>query len=89
MTGPEKTDLIYAKYTYSYYGICLLTCMYYTKFADFIEILNCIHGKIFVTILIKYRKLLHLIKDSKLGQNLLVDKNDFLRLSYIYNFYIV
>ena len=39
-----------------------------------------------VKYLIKYRKLLHLIKVSKLGQNLLVGS---LRPSYIYNFYVV
>ena len=55
-----RRDLIlstYAKYTYSYYGICLLICTCHTKFADFTEILMkfSIHGKIFVAILFKYR----------------------------------
>ena len=52
MTGPEKTGLIYPKYTCSYYGIYLLIYMRYAKSLNLIEILkdSCIHDDILDTI---------------------------------------
>ena len=50
VTGPEKTGLIYTKYTYSYYGPYLLFCINYAisvNCFEFIRILY-IYGKICV-----------------------------------------
>ena len=76
VTRPEKTSLIYKKYTCSYYGEYLLFCTCYIKSASFIEFLLecCMYDDIFVKIL---RKLLH-FKVSKLNQILCVDKIGFL-----------
>ena len=53
MTGPEKTGLIYTKYTYSYYGGYLLFCVCYPITVSCIAFLRilCIYGEICVTIL--------------------------------------
>ena len=40
VTRPEKTSLIYTKYTYSYYGIYLFVCVCYTKSVSLIEFLR-------------------------------------------------
>ena len=40
MTGPEKTGLIYTKYTYSYYGAYLLFHVCYPNSVSFIEFLR-------------------------------------------------
>ena len=52
VTGPEKTGLIYTKYTHPYYGIYLFFCVCYLNSVSFIEILRifCIYGEIFVKI---------------------------------------
>ena len=52
VTGPEKTGLIYTKYTHPYYGIYLFFCVSYLNSVSFIEILRifCIYGEIFVKI---------------------------------------
>ena len=52
VTGPEKTGLIYTKYTHPYYGIYLFFCVCYLNFVSFIEILRifCIYGEISVRI---------------------------------------
>ena len=53
VTGPEKTGLIYAKYTHSYYGECHFLCSCYLISASFIEFLRilCIPDKVCVMIL--------------------------------------
>ena len=52
VTGPEKTGLIYTKYTHPYYGIYLLLCVCYPNSVSFIEILRifCIYGEMIVKI---------------------------------------
>ena len=40
VTRPEKTSLIYIKYTYLYYDIYLFFCVRYTKSVIFIEFLR-------------------------------------------------
>ena len=52
MTGPEKTGLIYTKYTDPYYGIYLFFCVCYLNSVSSIEILRIvyIYGEIFITI---------------------------------------
>ena len=49
VTGPEKTGLIYTKYTHPYYGIYLFFCVCYLNSVSFIEIFS-IYGEIFVKI---------------------------------------
>ena len=48
VTEPEKTGLIYIKYTHPYYGIYLFFCVRYLNSVSFIEILRifCIYGEI-------------------------------------------
>ena len=62
MTGPEKTGLIYIKYTYSYDGAYLLSCKCYPNSVSFIEFLRnfCMYGKICVRILYNQNELLNL-----------------------------
>ena len=86
MTGPEKTGLIYIKYTYSCYGAYLLTCASYPNSVSFIKFLRnvYIYGEIRVRILCNYNELLNL-KDRNLGQILSVDKTCFLRPGHIYS----
>ena len=76
MTGPEKTGLIYTKYTSLYDDTYLLLGMCYTKPVSFINfhMVCCIYDEIFDTILIKDNKLLHII----IGEILHVDKIGFL-----------
>ena len=52
VTGPGKTDLIYTKYTCSYYGTYILFCVCYPKSVIFIEFLMdfCICNDIVDTI---------------------------------------
>ena len=52
VTGPEKTGLIYTKYTHPYYGIYLFFCVCYLNSVSFIEILRIvwIYSEIFVKI---------------------------------------
>ena len=76
VTGPdhEGIDLIYTKYTCSYYGIYLLFYMCYAKSVNFVEFLMDfgISDDILVTVLIIDKKLLH-FKPSQLGQILCVN----------------
>ena len=53
VTGPEKTGLIYTKYTYSYYGAYLFFRVCYPHFVSFIEFLRilCLYKEIYVKIL--------------------------------------
>ena len=62
VTGPEKTGLIYIKYTYSCYGAYLLTCASYPNSVSFIKFLRTfyIYGEIRVRILCNYNELLNL-----------------------------
>ena len=80
MTGPEKTGLIYTKYTYSYYGAYLFFCVCYPNSVSFIEFLRilCIYDELCVKILFCQDEILH-FKDRNLGQILRVDKTCFLR----------
>ena len=41
VTGPEKTGLIYTKYTYLYYGAYLFFRVYYPNSVSFIEFRLC------------------------------------------------
>ena len=61
VTGPEKTGLIYTKYTHPYYGIYLFICVCYLHSVSFIEILRIvsIYGEIFVKIVCWQNELLH------------------------------
>ena len=90
VTGPGKTDLIYTKYTCSYYGTYLLFYMCYPISVSFIEFLMefCIYDDILDTIWITDKKLLH-FKLSKLGKILHVDKTSFPRPSHIYYHYYI
>ena len=85
VTGTEKIDLIYTKYTCSHYGTYLLFCMCYSKLVHFTELIMdfCIHDNVVDTIQITDKKLLH-FKLSKSGDILCVDKNIFPRLGHIY-----
>ena len=69
VTGPEKTGLIYAKYTCSYYGTYLVFWMCYSQSVSFIEspIDFCMHDKTCVIIQSTIKKVL------QLGQILHVD----------------
>ena len=53
VTGPEKTGLIYIKYTYVYYGVYLLLYKSYPDSVSFIEFLRifCMYDEICVGIL--------------------------------------
>ena len=53
VTGPEKTGLIYTKYTYSYYGAYLFFCVCYANSVSFIEFLRilCLYQEICVKML--------------------------------------
>ena len=84
MTGPEKTGLIYIKYTYLHYGTYLLFYKSYPISVSFIEFLRivCIYDEISVGILCNKNELLNL-KDQNLGQILSVDKTCFLRPGHI------
>ena len=86
MTGPEKTGLIYTKYTYLYYGAYLFFCVCYPHSVSFIEFLRilCIYGELCVKILFCHDEILH-FKDRNLGQILHVDKTCFLRPGHIYS----
>ena len=61
VTGPEKTGLIYTKYTRPYYGIYLFFCVCYLNSVSFIEILSisCIYGEFFVKMVCWQNELLH------------------------------
>ena len=85
VTGPEKTGLIYTKYTYSYYGAYLFFCVCYPNSVSFIEFLRilCIYDERCVKILFCHDEILH-FKDPNLGQILRVDKTCFLRPGHIY-----
>ena len=62
VTGPEKTGLIYTKYTYSYCGIYPLFCACYPISVSFTEFpgIFCIYNEICVEILCPQNELLHL-----------------------------
>ena len=86
VTGPEKTGLIYTKYTYSYYGANLFFCVCYPNSVNFIEFLRilCIYDELCVKILFCHDEILH-FKDRNLGQILHVNKTCFLRPGHKYN----
>ena len=80
MTGPEKTGLIYTKYTYSYYGAYLFSVH---AIHILLVLLNFTHIIIMKFVLKCYQdEILH-FKDQNLGQNLHVDKTCFLRPGHI------
>ena len=74
VTGPEKTGVIYTKYTCSYYGTYILFCICYATYIDFIEFL----GDFCVTIRWHFRYntdyWYKVIRSQKLGQILHVGK---------------
>ena len=80
MTGPEKTGLIYTKYTYLYYGAYLFFRVCYPNSVSCIEFLRilCIYDEDCVRMLCSQDEILH-FKDQNLGQILRVDKTCFLR----------
>ena len=80
MTGPEKTGLIYIKYTYSYYGAYLSFCTLYLNSVNFNKQLRIFFtcDKICSNILCLEKKLFN-SKNSKFAQILHVDKTCFLR----------
>ena len=80
MTGPEKTGLIYIKYTYSYYGAYLSFYTLYLISVNFNEQLRiiCTCDRICINILCLEWKLFN-FKNSKFAQILHVDKTCFLR----------
>ena len=84
MTGPDKTGLIYAKYTHSYYSVYLFLCSCYLISVSFIKFLRIFstHDEICVMILCCYVEIFH-FKDLNVGPNLLVDKTCFLRPGHI------
>ena len=86
VTGPEKTGLIYTKYTYSYYGVYLFFCVCYPNSVSFIEFFRilCIYDELCLKILFCSDEILH-FKDRNLGQILRVDKTCFLRPGHIYS----
>ena len=61
VTGPEKTGLIYTKYTYSYYGAFLFFCVCYPNSISFIEYLRslCIYDEVCIKILFCHDEILH------------------------------
>ena len=83
VTGPEKTGLIYIKYTYSYYGAYLSFSTLYFNSVSFNKQLRifCTCVKICIIMLLK----LFNFKNSKFGQILRVDKTCFLRPGHIFN----
>ena len=86
VTGPEKTGLIYAKYTHSYYSVYLFLCSCYLISVSFIKFLRIFstHDEICVMILCCYVEIFH-FKDLNVGPNLLVDKTCFLRPGHNYH----
>ena len=90
VTGPEKTGLIYTKYTYSYYGAYLFFRVCYPNSVSFIEILRivCLYQEMCVKMLCCQDEILH-FKNQHLGQILRVDKTCFLRPGHIYFFKIL
>ena len=85
MTGPEKTGLIYTKYTYLYYGAYLYFRVCYPNSVSFIEFLRilCMYDEICVKMLCSQDEIWH-FKDRNLGQILHVDKTCFLRPGHIF-----
>ena len=85
VTGPEKTGLIYIKYTYSYYGPYLSFYTLYLNSVNFNKQLRifCICDKICINILCLEQKLFN-FKSSKFAQTSHVDKTCFLRPGHIY-----
>ena len=62
VTGPEKTGLIYTKYTRSYFGAYLFFCVCYLISVSCIEFLRilCIYDEICVEMLCCHIEILHL-----------------------------
>ena len=89
VTRPEKTGLIYIKYTCPYYGIYLLFCVCYLNSVRFIKFLRifCMYDEICVKIVCFQNELLH-FEDWNFGQFLRVDKTCFLRPGHISSNYI-
>ena len=69
VTGPEKTGLMYTKYTYSYYGAYLFFHVCYPNSVSFIEFLRilCLYKEICVKMLCCQDEILH-FKDQNLDQ---------------------
>ena len=84
VTVPEKTGLIYTKYTYSYYGADLFFCVCYPNPVSCIKCLRilCIYDEICIKMLRCQDEILH-FNDQKLCKILRVDKTCFLRPSHI------
>ena len=84
VTGPEKTGLIYIKYTYSYYGEYLSFNTLYFNSVNFNKQLRncCTYDEICINILSSQQELSS-YKYSKFGQILRVDKTCFLRPGHI------
>ena len=62
VTGPEKTGLIYTKYTYLYYGTYLLSCVRYPISVSCIGFFRivCIYDEVCVKMLCCEVEILHL-----------------------------
>ena len=86
VTGPEKTCLIYTKYTCSYYGTYILFFINHAKSVSFIEFLMdfCIYIDILDTILNAEKSYILHFKLLILGHILHVDKTGFLKPGHIY-----
>ena len=81
VTGPEKTGLIYTKYTYLHYGNYLLFCRGHIKSVSSFGLVMEFCIIIMMKMLLQYwvkTKLSH-FKVTKLGQILCVGKTAFLR----------
>ena len=84
VTRPEKTGLIYIKYTYSYYGAYLSFSTLYFNSVSFNEQrrICCTCDKICIIMLSSQFELFN-FKNSKFGQISHVDKTCFLRPGHI------
>ena len=85
VTGPEKTGLIYIKYTYLYYGEYLSFYTLYFNPVNFNKQLRnfCTYDEICINIPSSQQELSS-FKYSKFGQILCVDKTCFLRPGHIF-----
>ena len=88
VTRPEKTSLIYAKYTYSYYSTYLSPILYKLQLPNLQVLLNSLWNAAYMMkLLLQYSmntKVLATFEVSNLDQILRVDKTDFLMPSHIY-----
>ena len=62
VTGPEKTGLIYTKYTHSHFAAYLFFCVCYSISVSYIEFCRifCIYDEMCVEMLCCYNEILHL-----------------------------